>query len=330
MTERLRQLLREAEPEPAPMPLDEIRDRVRRTRRTRAGLAGALTAVVAAAIVVPLAVIPGPSHQAVVTAGPANLGAAKSISIPEAITVGGSVIPYVGTVPWLNAVTPSPDSTTLTIYADGDQIGHGVCGLPDERVEVHQDADSVQVLVAGYAQPLAPGVACAGVGHSPQPQQVQLTAPLGARRLVDASDNTTHKALTATTVPTLTGVPAGYQQQPVTWDEQTGEVVRSWRVPAGTGLAVPTSITLTQAPTGVLESQDPTAAGPAGTLIATGVPVADGTAQARVWEDSNTYGRSITVRWKGTDGPDHQLVTSAPPADGLSVTQAETLARSVH
>lgn len=76
------------------------------------------------------------------------------------ITEGGKVIAYVGTAPWLNAVTPSPTATTLTIYVDGDQFGQ--CGLPYERIGVHQDAHSVQVLAVGYADPLPPGVACAG------------------------------------------------------------------------------------------------------------------------------------------------------------------------
>lgn len=202
MTERLRQLLREAYAEPEPLPLEGIRDRVRRTRRTRAALAGTLTAVLAAAIVVPLAVIPGPSHQAVLTATPSHPVTGPGISAPATITFGGRVIPYIGAAPWSDAVTPSPTSTTLTIYVDGDQFGH--CILPYERIEVHEDANSVQVLAAGYAQPVAPGTACAGVAHVPQPQQVQLSAPLGDRRLIDASDNTTHKAVTASSVPTLT------------------------------------------------------------------------------------------------------------------------------
>lgn len=330
MTERLRQLLREAEPEPEPLALAGIRDRVRRARRVRAGTAAAVAAVVAAAIAIPLAVIPGPSHQAVLTATPSHPGTAAGISHPATIMVGGSIVPYVGTVPWSDAVTPSPDSTTLTIYADGDKIGNGVCGLPTERIEVHQDADSVQVQVAGYAQPFPPGVACAGTAHRLQPHQIQLTAPLGARRLLDAANNTMHKALTASSVPTLAEVPAGYQQQPVTWNEQTGQINRSWRVPPAPALADSPSITLTQAPAGVIESQDPTPKGPEGALIATGVPVANGTAQARVWDYSNNDQRLITVRWTSADGLDHQLATSAPPARSLSPAQTEALARSVH
>lgn len=97
MTERLRQLLREAEPEPEPLPLDGIRDRVRRTRRTRAALAAALIVVVAAAIIVPLSVLPGPSHEAVLTATPTPSGGPDarvfsyrhvSVTVPPGWTTG--------------------------------------------------------------------------------------------------------------------------------------------------------------------------------------------------------------------------------------------------
>lgn len=40
----------------------------------------------------------------------------------------------------------------------------------------------------------------------------------------------------------------GYQQQPVTWDEQTGEVSRNRQLPATSRLALPMQNTLTEGP----------------------------------------------------------------------------------
>ncbi len=259
----------------------------------------------------------------------------SSAAPPATITVAGGDVPYVGTVPWANPVIATAATTTLTIYADGDLVGHGVCGLPTERVEVHQDADSVQVLVAGYAHPLSAGQACAGVGHSPQPHQVQLGAPLGSRRLIDTSDNAKHRVLVAAGVPTLSGVPAGYRQVPVTWDEQTGEVTRTWSTDPRLSSTPPSMITLTQAPAGVIQSHDGPRTpinpdGPNGALVAVGVAVANGTAQARVWDYTDVYNHIVTVRWTSANGLAHQLATFTPPGGRLGAPQAEALARAVH
>lgn len=301
-------------------------------------MATAVAVAAVAAVVVPLT---GPSHGGarveITVASPSTQASgpftASGITPPAAITVDGSEVPYVGTVPWSDAVAPSSASTTLTIYADGDQIGHEVCGLPTERVEVHQDAQTVQVLVAGYAHPLPAGTACSGVGHLPQPLTVHLTEPLGGRRVVDASTNTTRRVLAAFSVPTLAGVPTGFAQFPVTWDEKTGEVNRNWRTAPLSSSSMFSLITLTRASAGVIESHDgpPTPTnpdGPNGTLVASAVPVAGGA--ARVWDHTDRYQHIVTVRWTTPDGLEHQLLTSTPPGGSLGVPQAEALARSVH
>lgn len=277
-------------------------------------------------------VLSGCGHHAARAAGPF----AGSIGAPPAsITVSGSDIPYVGTVPWANAVTPTAAASTLTIYADGDQIGHGVCGLPTERVEVHQDSDSVQILVVGYAHPASTGPICAAVGHSPQPHQVQLAAPLGSRRLVDASNGAAHKVLVAASMPTLSGIPVGYRQVPVTWDEKTGAVTRVWRASTGPSTTPLSVIVFTRAPAGVIQSQDgphtpSNPDGPDGTLVASGVAVAQDTAQARVWYYTDLHNNRVTARWAGPGGLGYQLITSTPPGGSVGVQQAETLARSAH
>lgn len=296
-------------------------------------MATMFAATAVAAIVVPLTAVHTNGHRAeVVVAGPStstNSLSSNGFSIPSSITVSGTSIPYVGNIPWANAVTPTAHSTTLTIYADGDKAGH--CSLPIERVLVHQDAGTVVVLVAGYAQPLPTGTACAGVGHGPQPLTVDLRAPLGERHLVDAYDQVTHPLLIASTLPTLAGIPSGYEEEPVRWQDQTGQARRTWM--AGglrtTSEPVPQSmITLTRTPAARLEKD----LGPAaGALVASDVPVAGGV--ARVWSYSSRYegysGLQVTVRWTSFDGHDYELLTSTW-SGGLGVPQAEALARAVH
>lgn len=330
MTERLRELLHEAAPEPEPLQVKDIARRVRRRRWTRTGVASTVAAAVVAAIVVPLTasnhsgpraevVVGGPSTS---TSGPINPG----FTPPPTITVSGKVIPYVGPVPWSDAVIATADSTTITILADAD---NGLCGPPTERVEVHQDAETVRVLVAGYELPLPPGVACAAVAHGPQPLTVQLSAPLRDRHLVDAYDQVTHRVLVAATVPTLAGIPNGYEEQPIRWDESAREVERSWRTTGSLQALVPPSmITLTKAPAGTVEADGM----PDGTLVASGVPVAGGL--ARVWSYTSSYngnnGLEVTVRWTGADGSVYQLVASTWSGSTIGVSQAEALGRSVH
>lgn len=329
MSERLSELLREAAPESEPVRLQDVARRVRRTRRTRVGLAAVLVSAATAGVVVPLAVSTNVGHTARVTV-------AEGLTPPPTTTVDGRAIPYVGTVPWADAVIATAQSTTVTIFADGDRVGGDACGLPTERVQVRQNADSVVVLVAGYAQPLPPGVGCAGVGHLPQLQPIRLTAPLGTRRLIDASTQVAHAVLDASGVPTLTGLPAGYVPQPVQWDEKTGEVNRTWATTPPTSSTSASYITLTRAPAGVIESDDGPHTpglnpdGPNGSLVASGVPVANGTARARVWAYDDLHNHMVTMRWTDADGLGHQLVTDTPPGGSLGVAQAEALARSVH
>lgn len=327
MTERLRELLREAATDPEPLRPQDIAHRLRHRRRVRAGVASAFGAAAVAAVVAPLTAVHTNGHQTeVVVAGPStspNSLSSNGFSIPSSITVSGASIPYVGNIPWADAVTPTADSTTLTIYADGDKAGQ--CGLPIERVSVRQDADTVVVLVAGYARPLPPGMACAGVGHGPQPLTVDLAAPLGQRHLVDAYDQLTHPLLVGSTVATIPVAPAGYVEQPVQWDQQTGEVTRSWLLKASTEQAQPPSyLYLRRAPAGMIEAQN---ASSAGTLVASGVPVPGGL--ARVWSYHNEIGHEFTVLWRGAGGLEYEVDLNTPPDSSLGVAEAEALARSV-
>lgn len=94
MSERLAELLRAAASEPEPLPMRGIRAGVRRTRRARGALAAGLAAVVAAAVAVPLAVLPGPAHEAELTTTPAPAGAGVvsygriSVAVPPGWTTG--------------------------------------------------------------------------------------------------------------------------------------------------------------------------------------------------------------------------------------------------
>lgn len=330
MTERLRELLHQAGPEPEPLQVNEIAHRVRRRRRARAGMAAAVSAAVVAAIVVPLAVSAhsGPRAELVVAnPSPTPSGHTDTgFTPPPSITVSGTVIPYAGPVPWSDAVIASPGATWMMISAD---IGQKLCGYNEERVEVRQEADAVEVLVAGYAKPAPVGVACTADRRGPAPLAIRLQAPLGARHLVDAYDHVRHEVLVASTVATVSGVPSAYYAQPISWEDTTRVVHRSWTTTGSQKLLLPPStITLTKAPAGTIEADGM----PDGALVASGVPVAD--ALARVWSYASSYngheGLEITIRWTGADGSAYQLVTSTWSGSTISVPQAEALARSVH
>lgn len=94
MSERLAELLRAATSEPEPLPMQDIRAGVRRARRARGMLATGLAAVVAAAVTVPLALLPGPPHEARLTTRPGPAGAGMvsfgqvSVAVPPGWTTG--------------------------------------------------------------------------------------------------------------------------------------------------------------------------------------------------------------------------------------------------
>jgi hypothetical protein len=231
----------------------------------------------------------------------------SSLRAPGSLRVHGDRVPYAGALPWSEPVATTSTTRTITVYADGDRLPSRYCGLPAERVHVHQDAHAVTILVVGYEHALPAGTGCGGVGHGLQPHHVHLRAPLVARRLRDAFDGSTHRLLVASSVPTLTA-PAGLPQQSLTWDEDTGEVERTWtdpRTPDGAGLD------LEQAPAGAIEAHDGPASainpdGPNGTLVASDIPVpgpAGGTAKA--WDYLYLYGENVTLRWVDTDGLHH-------------------------
>lgn len=90
-----------ADPPGGPLRVDPqqsiVRGRRRHRRRVGTALAVGLTAVVAAAIIVPLTVLPGPSHEAVLTAAPTQSGAPTtravsyrhvSVTVPPGWTTG--------------------------------------------------------------------------------------------------------------------------------------------------------------------------------------------------------------------------------------------------
>ena len=151
-----------------------------------------------AATVIAAAIVGAHRHNG--SSGAAPTGAPKA---PKSIVVHGKTVPYAGQVPWADAVIADARSSSVVIYADGDSMvaKKFVCGLPDERIFATETSTSVTILVAGYGTPLPAGEACSAVGHRPQIERVTLTAPLGRRKLVDATGLKMHTVLDASSVP---------------------------------------------------------------------------------------------------------------------------------
>lgn len=146
------------------------------------------------------------------------------------ILVHGKRVPYAGRVPWSDAISDPHNPRRVVVFADGINMrGKPTCVLPIERPSVHVTGHAVEILIAGYADPMPPDTACAPVAPNPQRVVVRLPSPLGQRSLIDATTGMRHPVLDPAPVPNLgIPVPTGYAAQPISWDERTGIVTRDW------------------------------------------------------------------------------------------------------
>ena len=284
----------------------------RRHRTGRGQVAGTVGAVLAVAATVIAAVLI--THHR--TSGTSPNQTAQRIEAPTSIVVAGKTIPYAGGVPWAGAVIASPDSTSLTVAADGDAIvtKKFVCGLPQERVYVHESSTTVTVLVAGYAEPLPAKYACAAVGHEPQLNRITLNRPLGSRGLIDATGAKRHDVLVASTVP-APRVPTGYTARPLQWDEQTGLATRIYSTPA--------MVETIQLGYGTAN----TLADPGGGFSRV-ASVRIAAASATVWRNNDARIDMTTVIWS-LGQHRLELTVQGDPQRHLSVAAAIALARTV-
>jgi len=132
----------------------------------------------------------------------------------------------------------------ITVYADVNATPNYCLadGLPRLQTAVAADTGSVTITVTAYRPASAtrttpPGDACASLGHVPVPVTARLTQPLGSRALVDAATGRRHPVLDADSMPDAGYLPAGYREQPLTWDESSPDVVtRDFAGPGGQSL----------------------------------------------------------------------------------------------
>lgn len=148
---------------------------------------------------------------------------------PSEVSVSGQRAPFVGLVPWSNAVAAGADALSVTVEAGRvTASGKPPCGADATRARVVSDKDSgVVIAVAAYAIPRTSNV-CTAVGYSPDRVSVDLHAPLGSRPLRDDSDERVHRVLLAATAPALRPVPNDYRSAELSWDERTGVVTRRY------------------------------------------------------------------------------------------------------
>lgn len=162
--------------------------------------------------------------------GTGGNGGQKHKGQHTSITVNGKPVPYAGRVPWSDAILDPHNPRRIFVFADGGNMrGKPTCVLPIERPSVHATTHEVEILIAGYANPIPPNTACAPVGPSPQDVAVTLPSPLGQRSLIDITTGLHHPVLNPATVPDVgIPVPTGYVAQPISWDERTGIVTHDW------------------------------------------------------------------------------------------------------
>lgn len=320
-TDLRRALAHQAERTPAAPPWTaDLGRRVARRRRRGRSLIGVSVACLAllayAAATITAAHRTG---RATVTARPLNTGSAFA----KSIRVHGVSIPYAGPVPWADAVATAPDPQTLTIFADGDRTRGIVCDLPTERVAVTETPTSVSVSVLGYQTPIPAGTGCAGVGHSPQPHQITLRAPLGHRRLLDTFDGSSHRVLDASAIPRPTLVPAGFVTQLIEWDEKQDFVTRSYseNVAKQRSLSIVLEYGVFSTCQCAVEHSAPN-----GRLAGT---VGVGRVSAQLWRYTDSNNDITTLQWTPPGSKTIRLTVSGPPAQHLAVSEAVIIARSV-
>ncbi|WP_375401547.1 hypothetical protein [uncultured Amnibacterium sp.] len=240
------------------------------------------------------------------------------------ITAGGAALRYAGVVPWRNAVRATEDSRELTIAGDGDAV-HGrefVCGGTDaQRVQVHETATSIEILVLGYAAPKEFEAGdCIGVGHATTAHTVHLKAPVGARAIVDMSNRTKHSVLTDADVPKAGYVPAGYVDLGATWDDRFPGVTRTYASRPATGSGTE-HFTLEIGFDGIFDALDHP-------YWTKGPTTAVRGAAATVWRHSDMYNVNTLIEWH-RGSLIYRLTTFGTPTQHLTEQQAVAIARSV-
>ncbi|GAA2748566.1 hypothetical protein CLV52_2924 [Amnibacterium kyonggiense] len=161
-------------------------------------------------------------------------------AIAPTVTVHGRVIPYDDLESWTQASVPSRDATRLSVFAIGSDTGGSPCGSPVVRVLAEESATTVRISVAAYQEPRGADLACTAIGHAPVPQPVVLRAPIGDRRIVDASTGKARALLVASDHPQLVA-PAGFVAQPFGGIAGQPTVTQTWRAEDGRALALRTT-----------------------------------------------------------------------------------------
>jgi hypothetical protein len=210
-----------------------------RPRRLRRGLAMALSA--AAVLAVGVAVWAShdtkradsaqPSSRTHAAAAPAPTGAAPP-GVASSVLDHGQALPYVGEVPWRDAVLDASDPSAVFIMADWDRMTARFrqCAKPVERLVVTDTSDTPSVLIAGYAAPFS-GI-CATAGNPLQRIRVKMPRT-GVTTLFDVATSTKHAVLDPTTAPRIIALPDGFAKASSEWDEQTGIVRASYSSASG-------------------------------------------------------------------------------------------------
>jgi len=143
-----------------------------------------------------------------------------------------------GVIDWTAPVL-EPDGA-ITVYADVDATPNYCLtdGVPRLQPAVAENAGQLTVTVTAYRPANRPsGKACSSIGHAPVPVTVRSTQPLGSRTLVDAATGRRHPVLAAASMPDAGYLPAGYREQPLTWDENSPDIVtRDFAGPSGQSL----------------------------------------------------------------------------------------------
>jgi len=146
--------------------------------------------------------------------------------VPSQVVEGGTTLVYYGENQWSDPVIVG-----RTVTVEADSYNPKACGRAPKIAlyEVASNGDTVTLAAAVYGPADDPDTssfpqACTAVGYGPTPVSITLTDDLANRPLVDHATGESHLAFAASTFPTPTVIPDGYEYVSLTAPDPTTSV----------------------------------------------------------------------------------------------------------
>ena len=234
----------------------------------------------------------------------------------------GRTLTWAGSSPFTGAVVSSPGARELVLQITRLPTGgpFPACTGVRWRPLVVESRTSVTVTLSGYAPADESGQCIDGL-DAPVPFPVTLSAPVGARRLVDGSDGTTHPVFDGRSmpVPSSTALPAGVRGEPVRWDEKTRVASKRWQS-AGPSSGSTRDVRISFGPAAGIAAGAPLPS-------RTGSDVRVGDVDGRLWHGGGPYDVVVVRFPRGTDVVEVRTVQDDGEPD--TEDQALRIARSL-